>query len=583
VNPADDEFDDSKSGGEAVSDRPSYKTDPSRLWFRILVALGILGLLGAVAARPAYRVFKDARATTLLPQATAAFEAGDLETAGKRIRVLVGLTPRRPDVMRLTARYCARVGNPDGLNYWNFLLATPEATREDRVGATAFALALNRLDISLPILKGLLAANPTDPDALRLLTRHFLLAGDAVAMRSTARQWLQAHPTENEAEFVLGSALLGAPDDATRSEGSRLLWGLAVGGSKWGEAAATALSTGARLTASEAALLLRKLSEKPETRLAAERLRLRIHPDEKPAIVERVASWATATSPLPELAATVAWLAEAGAADAALRLLPAERARTNAALLSVRLQILLEQKRFADVETAMSEADTGPGRVSLQPYVLSCLKALKARQEKSDTDIGPLLDNALAAAGNDPRALAFVADYAEYLGGERTALNAHMRRLEWPPALLGSANEALRLARRLGDEAAVHRSTRRLAEALPGDTGLRALEAYQAALLREPPLSSNELLSQYQRANAGDPLYRAALALVDLRAGRHIEALALMEGNDTDWSAADPRWQAVYVAALSANQQREAARTLARQIKIDELSPSERALLEAAR
>jgi hypothetical protein len=249
-------------------------------------------------------------------------------------------------------------------------------------------------------------------------------------------------------------------------------------------------------------------------------------------------------------------------------------------LLSVQLQILLEQKRLAEVQTILETHASLSNRMALQPYVTSCLQAMQARQQKREADVSASLDAALGAAEKDPRALAFVADYAEFLGAHRVALTAQMRRLEWPPVMLHAASEAVRLARVLKDDAALHAAVRRLAEALPGDSALRALEAYQAALVRAAPLSSREVLIEFSKEHPSELLYQGALALVELRAGRAVEALTTLEAHPSEWSKAEPRWRAVYVAALSANQQREAARTMARQIPVEGLSPSERSLID---
>jgi hypothetical protein len=42
----------------------------------------------------------------------------------------------------------------------------------------------------------------------------------------------------------------------------------------------------------------------------------------------------------------------------------------------------------------------------------------------------------------------------------------------------------------------------------------------------------------------------------------------------------EPRWQAVYVAVLGANDQREAARRFARMLAVEKLHAQERALVE---
>lgn len=561
---------------------PGAKTDPSRRWFLVVVVLFVVALTGFIAAKPVYRVVKRHRAQAIVPEAQAALDRGDMVELGRKVRILLGLAPQDPEVLRLTARYCTRSGNPEGLNYWNLLLAQPSATRADRLAAIEFAQLLNRLDVSQPHLKRLFVADPTDREALRLQTRHFQLAGDSMAARMAARQWIDAHPTDTEAEFALGTILIEARDEATRGEGARLLWGLAAGESRWSEAASQQLGLKANLNRAEAGLLIRRLREKPSTRLAAERLRLRFETDQREQIIADVASSVSPEAPISELVPVVSWLTEVGALESALALMPWERSATNAALLSVRAQILLEQRKFDEVDTLLRKSIDGTNTL-LVPYVAECLAAMKAKQQGNALDVAPHLEAALAAANRDPRALAFVAGYAEYLEAPRTAMTAHLMRLDWPPALLQSASEAHRLARLIGDEVAIHTAIRRLSDALPGDEGLKALEAYQASIIKKTPAIGRDALASLQKAHAEDLMFRAALALVDLQAGRPAEALGLLDAVEVDWAKSDPRWHAIYVACLAANLQREAARTHAHQIDLSKLTASERLLLDGAR
>ena len=74
--------------------------------------------------------------------------------------------------------------------------------------------------------------------------------------------------------------------------------------------------------------------------------------------------------------------------------------------------------------------------------------------------------------------------------------------------------------------------------------------------------------------------WKFLMALALLREQRPSEALTIIETLSPEWNELRPRWQAVYVAVLGANDQREAARTFAAKIRLDALRSAEEELIK---
>ena len=86
-------------------------------------------------------------------------------------------------------------------------------------------------------------------------------------------------------------------------------------------------------------------------------------------------------------------------------------------------------------------------------------------------------------------------------------------------------------------------------------------------------------LGRLTEARPDQPGWRFGLALATWRKGDVQAALNLIEQAGQDWDKLDHRCRTVYVVVLGANQQRAAARRLARQIPTERLSVQEKALL----
>jgi hypothetical protein len=192
-------------------------------------------------------------------------------------------------------------------------------------------------------------------------------------------------------------------------------------------------------------------------------------------------------------------------------------------------------------------------------------------------------ENALAAAGGVPSRLRFVAGYAERIGQPVAAISAYKRLMAWPPATLESAQNILRLASALNDTRTLRESTSQLSNYLPGDRGVAILDAYLGALLQDTSVRAKENLLRLlgDKPNEADAVL--ALALIELRTGESQSALARLEKLPPSWVQVTPQNAAVYAAVLGANEQREAARRLARSLDVSKLRPEEVDLIKEFR
>jgi tetratricopeptide (TPR) repeat protein len=538
-----------------------------------LAGIVVAGAVVAVLARPAYRVAKSWRAGRLTPSAEAALRAGDWETSGRLVKTLLGLAPRRPDVLRYAAHYCTRLGLPDGMTYWELLLSSPEATRADELAFIEFAISMSRLEKSLPRLQALLKVNSRDRDALRLLVRHLEVAGDHEAMLARAREWMDADPKSREAQWVLGQILVQGPAGRLRDEGARLLWGLALTSGDRSDAAMEQLSRLPWLTTEENGLLLRRLSSRPAEWLVVAGLRLKMFPDQRAPIIGAVAGSISNIVDIDGKAEALAWLADQKAYRPLLEAMPSRIADTNAFFASLRVEGLVQEGALREAEEIL-----GRNTNAFQPFMTACLRASADIKGGRSAQAPIDLQTAIEASHDQPRALGFVAAYANRLNQPRAALSALIRLMRWPPALIEAGSRAASLARSLRDDKAMHTVARQMAEAIPNDEELMTVEAYQACLVGAQPMVGTPRLLAVAPERKAKPWYGPALALSYLREKRLTDALNVFEGSGGSQSNQDPRWMAVYAATLGANQQREAARAVARRIDWNQLSPAEQEL-----
>lgn len=556
--------------------------DTSKRFVWMLALLGVVVLTGIFTGRPVYRFIKAQRALSMLPQAEEDLRSGNadrLSEAGRIVRTVVGLAPTEPKVLRLVANYCSKVGSAEALNYWQLLVATPEATREDHLGYLDACAAFNRSDLAGPHLQGLLKTAPTDPDYIRFHVRWVRNTGSLAEAIAAARGWVRIRPEDQEAQFALGSFLSGAVSAEERAEGRRILWGFAVGQGTFRDASIDVLASGAdpgrELSDAECRILLKSLAGRTDRRTTILGLRSRLEPERRAELVAELAKAALADGSLPALAEAAAWFADHGDLLRVLEMLPTEKIGKQTALVTARLQALMELGRLDEVQPYLDMTEP-----PVEAYMLHCLRASAALKGPRPQLVLGHFENAIAACSNQPSRLQFVAGYAERVGQPRAAIAAHESLMRWPQLTQPSGREILRLVKPLYDTRLVAGTLRRLSQAMPSDDSLFAGDTYYGLLVGEPRPEAPARLSRLMAADPKDFTFPFLLALGELRHGDPTKALALMEGSEVDWTKAEPRVKAVYVAALGAGNQREAARQMARRIDLAALTAEERQLIK---
>jgi tetratricopeptide (TPR) repeat protein len=549
--------------------------DTSKKFVWALAILLVLGLAGFFSARPVYRLFKTRRALGLATEVEANIKAGNWDDALHGLKVILELAPTNPRVLRLAAEYCTRLSLMDGLNYWEMLLKTPEATRQDLLQYLDLCLNFNRTDITGPQLEGMLATNRDDPDLLRLWVRSLHASATPSQAVAAARHWLEVRPADDESQFTLGMLLNGSTNADERAEGRRLLWGVAVGQGKLHPDAVDALAASPDLTSAECQVLLKSLAGRTDRRLTVLRLQVRVEPDRRAELVEAFAQAArTAESPVA-LAEAATWFADTGEVDRVLEILPPEKVAKHPGLLTARLQALLEKNRLVEVQPYL-DMDNPP----VEPYMLHCLQALAAQKSGRPQLVLGHFESALAACTNQLNKLQFVAGYAERIGQPRAAAAAYQRLMQYPSLALFAGREMLRLLAPLDDAKASREVLRRLERTIPGDESIFLASTYFGFLLGERLPGAMSTLEKDVKDHPENALYRTVLALGALRNGDAPKALGLVEGIEIDWSKAESRMRAIYAATLGANQQREAARQIARKIDLSTLRSEEKELIK---
>lgn len=552
--------------------------DTSKRFVWMLALLGVVVLTGIFTGRPAYRFIKAQRALSMLPQAEEDLRSGNadrLSEAGRVVRTVVGLAPTEPKVLRLVANYCSRVGSAEALNYWQLLVATPEATREDHLGYLEACAAFNRNDLAAPHLQGLLKTAPTDPDYLRLQVRIVRGTGSLAEAIVAAREWVRARPEDPEALFALGTFKTGSTIEEERARGRRILWGLAVGQGPFRDPSIDVLAPSTELTDAECKILLKSLAGRTDRRTTVLTLQLRLEPERRAGLTDAMAKAALADGSLPALAEAAAWFADHGELERVLEMLPKEKIEKNTALVTARLQALMELGRLDEVQPYLDMSEP-----PVETYMLHCLRAAAAQKTSRPQLVLGHFENAIAACSNQPSRLQFVAGYAERVGQPRAAIAAHESLMRWPQLTQPSGREILRLVKPLRDTKLVADTLRRLSQFMPSDDSLFTADTYYALLLGERRPDAHARLSRLMAVDPKDFTFPFLLALGELRHGDPAKALALMEGSEVDWTQAEPRVKAVYVAALGAGNQREAARQMARRIDLAALTAEEHQLIK---
>lgn len=550
--------------------------DHARPWVIAGLILIGLGLIAWLVAPPVYQAYKVRRGLERAGDAARAMATNDLKEAALNLRMATTLAPGEPEVWRVAARFCVRVGNPDGLEYWQRLAQLPEFAPSERLEFAEFAQRVGRVDLVARQLPVLLASPKPDPRVWRLAVIHQRRSGNESKAAQIARHWLAQDPAEEEVQLILGEILLSHPDAPARAEGKGLVWGLALGTGRWSRMAVAGLASHTELSRGELELLHRAGERLDVSPALLTGLRLRLTPEKRGEWMAALVRSGSTTNLARRLEA-VAFLADHQETGLALELMPEALAGSDPRVRTARLQALLDLDRTAEAEREMSAL--GPDE-NIEPHLRLCLEAQVAIKAGRKDQASTLLQQAVDASGNRPGPLRFCAAYSERLLAPRVALTAYQRLAAIPGNTVSAGRQVLRIALALDDVVEARAALRQLSRFLPDDEGFLVASAY-TDLLVDARLGEGRLASveQVLARRPQDAFTRITVALGRWRAGPLASALTTLDEGGIDWEKAEPRCQAVRAAILGANLQREAARRIIRGLPLERLLSVERQLV----
>jgi len=553
--------------------RRKERTRLSR-WSVVVIIL----LVGAFAAKPVYRFFKEKRAEQFAAAGDALVQAGKWNEAAREYRAALQLTPLGYHPLVSAARLASRADRPEAVDLWQQVMRLSQCTVQDRQEYVSLLIRIDRLNVAEKIINDLLKDNP-DTKTLELAARYERKVGDNAKALEFARSAVKRAPNDDGARFQLADLLAQSTDRNERAEARKNLWELAATDTIYKTAAIEALARAPESSGEERERVLQALEQLrakniTDDLLAAD-VRIQIQPDDAARIYdETIDHWRNGkTEELVELAR---WLNAHQQPERVLSLFSVERALQNNALLITRLDALAILQRWIEIDDTLTRPD-----LTLEPSVIESFRGRTAQVRGAALDAEVHWNHAISLAGSDPVKLRFVANFAEQSRANAAALKAYQQLARFPQYARIAYAGAERVAQRTGDASAQRSAAEKVVKVAPDDPNAADQLAYLNLLL------GNDVDKNFAAAKAlaekfpNRLSFRVTAALGYLR--QHDGASALAQFNapaPIDWKQTQPAWRAVYAATLLANERNDEARQMITTIPLDRLNSQERALIE---
>ncbi len=567
----------------------------------VLLLLFVL-MLGALflAGRPTMNAIKAWQARRHARSAFANIEKEKWLDARKEATAAYQLRPTEPEALRAVARFLSRTHQVEALDFWKQLKDRQSLTREDLRDEAAIAIMSGETSAAENALQKLTATKPEAADWLLAaqLSIHKGVPEDAISSlrkifddpRATEREQFQA------ALFELGSSTDKVHADAAWSRLEKLSRGQSATALDALVVLARRALTNQWTEPGDHRSEIEKLSRALEThplakasqKLAALDLLEKIDPTRREALIARgIADWKGGDP--ASLAALATWLNGKGEYQRELDTIPLEKALQDRDLFLQRLDALGALNRWEEVKQLV-DADRFPLEPLVQKMYLARCNAKLGEKTAAENN----WQRALEAAGGDPAKLMTVAEYAEKNGLREVAGSAYDAAATEAPRLRTAQQGRLRIAQASSDAQKIRAVLADMRRLWPNDPAVQNDEAYMKLLLlgsssrndeerraRDKALKEIEQVAEklVQRDAASMP-HRTLLALARLRQNRATDALTVYAHIQVTPRALTPSALAVHAAVLSANGHSKEAKEEAAQIKIDNLLPEERALVQ---
>jgi tetratricopeptide (TPR) repeat protein len=582
--------------------------------FIATVLLLVLLLAGFFGGRPMLDAIKAWQARRHAEKAFAYIENENWLEARKEATSAFQLRPTEPQSIRAVARFLSRTRQPDALEFWRKLEELTPLTAEDRQDEAAVAMMLGETARAESAVAALRDSKEMDAGGWLLIAQLSIQKGAADDAMSALRKILDdpkaTEPQQLQAallELSLASASTG-PDERVTDAWSRIekiARGKSIGARDalvlLAQRTITPSPDGTRsiaMTTEEirAALENHPLSIAPQKLLALD-LQEHVDPSRRDELIANgIAEFKNGDA--SDLLTLATWLNGKAEFEKTIATIPLEKALQSRELFLQYLDALGGLDRWSEVKQLI-ESDRYP----LDPVVQKMYLARCNAQLGEKTAAENNWQRALEAAAGDPGKLLNVGDYAEKNGIIDVAKSAFENAAHQSPKLRVAQQGRLRMAQRTGDTKKIHDVLGDMLKTWPNDAAVQNDEGYLRLLLLNPVVAAvpaakskptaagtaattaeldelSALAEELVAKNSRSLPHRTFLALARLKQNRAADALAVYDNVTVAVNALTPSALAIHAVVLAANGRVDEAQAEARRVKIDNLLPEEKALLD---
>ena len=549
------------------------------VWLRIILLALLAGILSApFTAKPAYRQLIAWRAEGLAERAeTMAVEGRDQE-AFDTAQAAFLLNRLNPVTVDTVARLAQAIDHPQTLEYLSLAIARPEPSPEIIALYVAEAIRRGNLSQARPYLSWLQQTQTDAPSTVALNIRYFIAEGQRDEALQEVRNAVSEHPEDTEILNLYASLALDGSSPETTDEGLDYLRRHSDRDDIYGLTALRILLATNLILPDERAdrsrtLLSHPLAERDDRLLAFSSLLA-----SKAVNFQEIESEIYALFDLSlnaDLRDAGRWLLLNGLPTETLKLISAEKAKTNKEFFQIHLTAMLESGRGQEVLDILASGEPVPlSPVERLIYQAGVQKAL-GLEESSETAAG------LAIARAEVRDFGYLQRSIEYFDNDTLMLDFYRRVSRDPRFALLGKSRLFALAYELNRTDIV--------ESLVNELQLRDLRPYPqpqntlayVKLLRREDIDEARRIAENLVARYPSIIdYRVTLALAYLRSNNEDAASGILDPALAAREGFRNGWKVVIAALLSQQGDLEAARNVADTIERDSLTAPERALLE---
>ncbi len=548
----------------------------------ILATLLVLGVIGAIFARPIYQQIKRYRADEFAREGEAAVAAQNWEVAFRKAELASQMAPAQPRAMRIFATIYAMAGMDRAFFYWDQLFLSSEWTAADREACLKLALRLGRTDVSRQQLEALLKdLSQVTPTICQLAAEYFTQIDE----RAQAIQWLDQalHLTGNssEVQMTLIGLLMQSPDAANRSRSRKLLLEVIEKSDPVALAAAEILIRFRESTVEEKKKALAILKNHPKGGLREKLLAVEFEvamgeegKGRSKELRQSVVGYTGAAKTPEELVLVTQWLNRLGEHSRVLELLPGPKATETSQVALIYLDAMAGLKKWKELEKILETT-----KLPVDPVLVALFQARVATELGQTRQTESFWNKVFSQAAYDPMRLIFVADYALKMGALDQAIRAYEQLTRFPTYSSRAYTNLLAIAEKQDDSERMIRILQKILEQIPDGPAPRNDLAYLQLLKNQEIDASGKVAEELVGAYPRLLSYRTTLALARLRQKDPAGAGEVYQGLEIDWETALPSAKAVYAAVLAGNGKVADAKKIIALIPGTRLKKEERELL----